>query len=52
MANLNQIALKDPTVYAGKRGPSFWEVLLDITDEIVRLATGHPIHYIKLGPEP
>ena len=52
MANLNRMALGDPSPCAGEHGPSFRDALFSAARELAKLAKGRPLRYVELGPEP
>ena len=52
MANLNRMALGDPSLCAGEHGPSFRDALFNAASELANLVKGRPLRYVELGPEP
>lgn len=52
MANLNRMALENPSLCAGEHGPSFRDTLFRTVGELAILANGRPVRYVELGPEP
>ena len=52
MANLNRMALEDPSLCAGEHGPSFRDALFNAASELAKLGKDRPLRYVELGPEP
>ena len=52
VANLNRMALGDPSLCAGEHGPSFRNALFNVASGLAELGKDRPVRYVELGPEP